>query len=142
MFPPNKSGSSSGNIALFKSKYFVLQICDYTMTLKSEGLYPAVFMDEKMGPARTVMIHNFYAETQENKTKANLQKNVSLQKKKADDDAKKKETTCPEFEDCQYIVVEVGKTAGKLQLVEDQLKGDVFSSVLENLSKTIDHFEK
>ena len=70
--------------------------------------------------------------------KENKKKKVNKQEKVE----KTKNEPCPVFRDCEFLVVEIGKTAGKLQLVEEQLKGDMFTSTIENINKSIDYHEK
>ncbi|CAC5381877.1 LRRK2 [Mytilus coruscus] len=116
----------------------------YTMTMRSDGLFPTVFTNGNISKEVTLRVLNFYAETEENRKKANLKQNDKKKKKKSEKEEgqKKEKVPCPNFRDCEFIVVEVGKTQGKLQLIEEQVKGDKFQSTLETMGKSIEYYEK
>ncbi|CAG2234887.1 LRRK2 [Mytilus edulis] len=116
----------------------------YTMTMRSDGLFPTVFTNGNISKEVTLRVLNFYAETEENRKKANLEQYDKKKKKKSEKEEgqKKEKVPCPNFKDCEFIVVEVGKTEGKLQLIEEQLKGDKFQNTLETMAKSIEYYEK
>ncbi|CAG2226247.1 unnamed protein product [Mytilus edulis] len=55
---------------------------------------------------------------------------------------KKKKIPCRDFRDYEFIAVQVGKTAGNLQLIEEQLNGEMFHSTSETINESIEYYEK
>ncbi|CAG2247633.1 unnamed protein product [Mytilus edulis] len=89
----------------------------YTMTMRSDGLFPTVFTNGNISKEVTLRVLNFYAETEENRKKANLR-------------------------DYEFIAVQVDKTAGNLQLIEEQLNGRCSTVHSETINESIEYYEK